>query len=440
MQRPSESGDSRAVHGIAVALLSEDREQFNTLQDRLQATRLGREAFSHLGFPVSPTDTVIRQLQESRAEVVIIDVPSQSAQRAIRSIELIRETTQQIAIFASGDLTQPHNIVRSMRDGASEYVDRSAGQEALLEALTRFISSRTRALQSARKARVFTFLNAKGGAGSTTTAVNTALALQKSHGNVVLVDFAPIGHAALHLNLKPQFGILEALQNLHRMDVSLLDGFMTKAKEGLHLLAGSQQLYPYKSQPGELARLFDLLVKHYRFVVVDASSRLDPTTKLLSDLSDAVLVMAQTDVVSLWSIGRIQTFLEEGGRRDRIRIVLNRYKKVPGFGDDEVQQFTNCKVFWKVPNAFNIIAASIDRGIPVVLQEGSEISRSYRGLAAALSEERYHATNDEGPKGPGGADAAGIAVKKPRSPNLNRGSAAVSLDELLGYVGGQNVG
>lgn len=381
------------MHGIAVALLSEDRECLTTLQERLQATRLGREVFSNVGFPISATDTIIRQLQESRAEVVIVDVPSQSAQRAIRSIELIRATTQQIAIFASGDMTQPANIVASMRNGASEYVDRSAGHEALLEALTRFSSSRTRAMGGAGKARVFTFLSAKGGAGCTTAAVNTALALQKSHGDVVLVDFGPIGHTALHLNLRPQFGVLDALQNLHRMDVSLLDGLMTTTKEGLHLLAGPQQPYPNEPTPGELARLFDLLVNHYRFVVVDASSRLDPTTRLLSDLSNAVLVVAQTDVVSLWCAGRIHSFLEEGTGRDRIRIVLNRYKKIPGFGDEDVQQVTNCKVLWKLPNAFQAIAPSIDHGTPVVLQEGSEISRSYRGLAAALAEA---ASNSDG--------------------------------------------
>jgi len=79
-----------AMHGIAVALLSEDRERLATLQDCLPATRLGREVFSHLGFPISATDTIIRQLQESRAEVVIVEVPSQSAQRAIRAIDVRR--------------------------------------------------------------------------------------------------------------------------------------------------------------------------------------------------------------------------------------------------------------------------------------------------------------------------------------------------------------
>jgi hypothetical protein len=51
-----------------------------------------------------------------------------------------------------------------------------------------------------------------------------------------------------------------------------------------------------------------------------------------------------------------------------------------------VQQVTNCKVLWKVPNAFHAVSPSIDQGTPVVLQEGLEISRSYRALAAALAE------------------------------------------------------
>jgi len=378
------------MHGIAVALLTEDREQLSALQSRLEATRMGRAVFSHVGFPTGPTDSIIRELQDSRAEVVIVDISPREAQRAIRAIELIKATTLQIGIFANGEMTQPANIVASMRAGAGEYVDQSAGSDALLEALTRYSSSRSRSFGAAGRARVFTFLSAKGGAGCTTAAVNTALALQQSHGDVVLLDFAPIGHAALHLNLRPQFGVLDALQNLHRMDVSLLDGLMTTTKEGLHLLAGPQQPYPTEPTPGELARLFDLVVNHYRFVVVDASSRLDPTTRLLSDLSNAVLVVAQTDVVSLWSAGRIHTFLEEGTGRDRVRIVLNRYKKIPGFNEEDVQQVTNCKVLWKVPNAYQVVSPSIDHGTPIVLQEGPEISRSYRALAATLAEASSH--------------------------------------------------
>ena len=153
------------MHGIAVALLTEDEDHLSALQTRLEATRLAQAVFSHVGFPAGPTDSILRQLQDSRAEIVIVDIPPRDAQRAIHTIELIRATTQQIGIFANGEMTQPANIVASMRAGAGEYVDHSGGHEALLEALTRFSSSRTRNLGGAGKARVFTFLSAKGGAG-----------------------------------------------------------------------------------------------------------------------------------------------------------------------------------------------------------------------------------------------------------------------------------
>jgi hypothetical protein len=116
------------------------------------------------------------------------------------------------------------------------------------------------------------------------------------------------------------------------------------------------------------------------------------------------------DVVSLWSLGRIHSFLEEGAGKDRIRIILNRYKKIPGFGDKDIERVTNCKVFWKVPNAFSAIAGSIIGGSPVVLQEGSEISRSYRGLAATLSAESVSNLEDRAthnrPQGPHGREGS----------------------------------
>jgi pilus assembly protein CpaE len=243
----------------------------------------------------------------------------------------------------------------------------------------------SRAQRSSTKARVFTFLNAKGGAGATTAAVNTAVALQETHSRVVLVDFAPIGHTALQLNLRPQFTLIDALQNLHRMDQSLLEGLMTPYRNGLHLLAGAQQPHNAVPTASELARLFDLLVGQYNFVVLDCSGRMDGTVQTICNLSNAVLLVAQTDVVSLWSAGRVQAFLQEGAGHDRLRMVLNRYKKIPGFTDEDVEKATNCKVLWKVPNNFPLIGPAIDKGSPVAEQGNNELGRSYQGLAAELA-------------------------------------------------------
>jgi len=377
--------ENRLMQGIAIALLTEDREQSAILTNRLESTHLTRMVFSNVGFPIGPSDAVLRQLQDQRAEIVLVDIDPQNPQKAIRTIELIHSTTNEITIFALGEMSQPLNIVSAMRAGAREFLDRAATPEMLIEAFARFTSSLSRAQRSAGKARIFTFLNAKGGAGATTTAVNTAVALQQTHGQVVLVDFALLGHCALQLNLRPQFTVTDALQNLHRMDGALLDGLMTPYRSGLHLLAGTQQPNATIPTASEIARLFDLLVSQYNFVVVDCSGRLDAATQIICDLSNAALLVTQTDVVSLWSAGRIQTFLQEGAGRDRLRIVLNRFKKIPGFTDEDVEKATNCKVLWKVPNNFQVIGPAIDKGNPVALQEHHEVGRSYHGLASELA-------------------------------------------------------
>jgi pilus assembly protein CpaE len=112
---------------------------------------------------------------------------------------------------------------------------------------------------------------------------------------------------------------------------------------------------------------------------------MDSTVQMICDLSNAVLLVAQTDVVSLWSAGRIRAFLQEGAGRDRLRLVLNRYKKIPGFTDEDVEKATNCKVLWKVPNNFQVIGPAIDKGSPVASQGNHDIGRSYQGLAAELA-------------------------------------------------------
>jgi pilus assembly protein CpaE len=374
------------MHGIAVTLLTEDKERLTVLQQRLESTQIGRNVFGHVGFPASQTDSILRQIQDVRAEVVLVDIDPEQVQRAIRAIELIHATTSEIVIFAIGALNSPDTIVSAMRAGAREYLERNAGSESMVEAFSRFSAARGRARTTSGRARVFVVANAKGGSGATTVAVNTAIALQESHRGVLLVDFASLGHAALHLNARPTFGLVNALQNLHRLDTSLLQGLMTQCKNEMQLLAGPQQPQVLAPTAAELAKLFDLLVSQFRYVVVDCSNRVDDTARVLCDLSNAVLLVAQADVVSLWSAGRMRTFLEEGTGRDRVRLVLNRYKKIPGFDDEDVEAATNCKILWKIPNNHQAVGPAIDKGSPVAFQDSVDVGRSFRGLAGVLAE------------------------------------------------------
>jgi pilus assembly protein CpaE len=370
---------------LSVVLVATDSEQRAVLQVLVDGTSVARTVHSSATFPMAATDPVVRRIHAAHPDVVLVDIPAENSSPALRAIELLHQEMPECPIFAIGSMAHSHVIVGAMRAGASEYIERPTTTTDLLEAFVRLTAAQRKVRREAARGKVFTVVNAKGGSGATTVAVNLALALQSAHGNVALVDLAPLGHTALHMNLKPLFSIADAVRNLHRLDSSLLESFMTRHADGLQLLAGTNAPATMEPTTAEFARLFDMLVSHYRYVVVDTSTRLDAATRLVCNLSETVLLVAHTDVASLWSAARILQYLGETGGRERVRLVLNRFRKVPGFSEADAEAAAGTKLLWKIPNQYFAASSAIDRGVPLMNQASTEIARSFSGLAATLT-------------------------------------------------------
>lgn len=370
---------------LSVVIVATDNEQRTLLQVLVDGTTVARTVQSCGSFPVAAADPVIRRVRTANPDVTLVDIPADNATPALRAIELLHQEMPDTAIFAIGNLKQPQVIVNAMRAGAREYVERPTTTTDLLEAFVRLSSAQRRTRQEGLRGKVFSVINAKGGNGATTVAVNLALALQSAYGQTALVDMAPLGHAALHMNLKPVFTVADATRNLHRMDASLLESYMTRHNGGLQLLAGANVPAAVDPSTAEFVRLFDMLVSHYRYVVVDASSRFDPASRLVASLSETVLLVACSDVASLWSAARVHQYLGESGGRERVRLVLNRFRKVPGFSEADAEAAVGAKLLWRVPNQYFAISSAIDRGTPVMDQRNSEIARCFSGLAQELT-------------------------------------------------------
>ena len=370
---------------LTVVIVATDNEQRAVLQVLVDGTSVARTAHTCASFPVAASDPVTRRVRAANPDVTLVDIPADNPTLALRAIELLRQEMNEAAIFAIGNLNQPQVIVNAMRAGAREFIERPTTTTDLLEAFVRLTTAQRRGRQEGVRGKIFSVINAKGGNGATTVAVNLALALQSAHSQTALVDVAPLGHAALHLNLKPVFTVADATRNLHRMDASLLESFMTRHGSGLQLLAGTNVPATVDPSTADFVRLFDMLVTHFRYVVVDASSRFDAASRLIASLSETVLLVACSDVASLWSAARVQQYLAETGSRDRVRLVLNRFRKVPGFSEADAEAAVGAKLLWRIPNQYFAISGAIDRGTPVMDQRNSEIARCFSGLAQELT-------------------------------------------------------
>lgn len=370
---------------LSVVIVAADSEQRAVLQVLVDGTSVARTVHSAANYPVVPTDPVVPRVQAMHPDVILVDIPTDSPTQALNTIELFHQEMADTAVFAIGTLSQPQLIVSAMRVGAKEFIERPTTTTDLLEAFVRLTTNQRKVKRDGPRGKVFTVVNAKGGSGATTIAVNLALALQSAHSNVALVDLAPLGHAALHLNLKAPFTVADAIRNLHRMDSSLLESFMTRDPGGLQLLAGANTPIPTEPSTAEFARLFDMLATHFRYIVVDASSRLDSATRLVGNLSETVLLVAHADVASLWSAARIVQFLGETNGREHVKLVLNRFRKIPGFHESDAETASGASLLWRIPNQYFAVSSAIDRGVPL-MQQNTEIARSFNGLAATLTQ------------------------------------------------------
>jgi len=362
---------------LSVAVFATDNDQRAVLQVLVDGTSVARTVCSNPTLPFAANDPVIRRTQAFAPDVILVDIAADGVTSALRAVELLHQELPDTAMFVVGPMTQPQLIVSAMRAGVREYIERPTTTTDLLEAFVRVTATRRKPGRESSRGKVFTVVNAKGGSGATTVAVNLALALQSLHHSTALIDLAPLGHCALHLNLKPAFTISDAITNLHRLDSSLLDSFMVRHDHGLQLLAGA-------ATP---TVIFDTMVGLFHYIVVDASSRLDSATRLVCNLSEKILLVAHADVASLWGAGRVAQYLGESGSRDRFALVLNRYRKVAGFNEAETEAAIGAPVLWRIPNQYFAVSTAIDRGVPLMQQGTTEIARSISGLAEYLTKD-----------------------------------------------------
>lgn len=373
---------------LSVVIVSADNEERAVLKMQTDGTGVADTVGSFLFTPADSTETMMAQIQNLHPDVALIGIQEKRAPDLLHIIEQLHSRLPALAVFATGDINKAQLIVGAMRSGANEFLESPTTTTALLEAFIRRTTSLRRAPGKARSGTIVSFINAKGGCGATTLAVNVAMALSSSSRPVALIDMAPIGAAALHLKQQPQFTIVDVMRNLDRLDSSLLAAYMATCADGMQLLAGTNELQEATNSAGDFARLVDILVAQYEFVLIDLSSRTDGLARIICDLSKTVLLVSHVDLVSLYCAAKMVRWIQEGTNTRTLGLLLNRFQALPGFGDREIEAAIHAKVLWKFASDFHKTTEEITHGVPVIQSRSSQLSRDLQAFAALLLKER----------------------------------------------------
>jgi pilus assembly protein CpaE len=221
----------------------------------------------------------------------------------------------------------------------------------------------------AAESQIITFFSLKGGVGTTTLAVNTALLLRElTKESVLLVDLA-VERASVSTQLT--FNIrrtIDDLAGLPHLDPDVLQGIVAQHSSGLSILPA-----PPSPQTAELvtsefmSQLFPILKSRYRWIVLDLAATFSDLNLSTFDQSDLVVVVTAPDLVSLRTAQScLDVFSALQTTGERRLLLLNTLYLKPRLERDDIEKALGERIDLVVPYGDEVLHA-IDRGVPLAL-------------------------------------------------------------------------
>jgi pilus assembly protein CpaE len=329
--------------------------------------------------PVSLIDDRVTR-DGTSPDLVIVDTRGDAAS-AMSAIERLRAGAPGAGIFAVASTADPDLILQAMRAGANEFFIFPPSEETFHGALRRTAARRETTLGARPAATTLVFFGAKGGAGTTTLAVNCGVELARlSARPTVIVDLkSGLGEVALFLGVRPRYTLLDAVDNLHRLDREFLKELVVKHKSGLEILAGSDQFdRPGASDGTALEELLRLLAKQYEYIVVDAGSQINSCTVAALYAADTMFLVANPDVPSIRNAQRLLDRVRQlGACGERVRVLLNRAAEPYPIPPKQIENALGRPIHHTFPSDYKTVSTALNSGVPLALAGNSDIATQF---------------------------------------------------------------
>lgn len=245
---------------------------------------------------------------------------------------------------------------------------------------------------------IVAFFSPKGGVGTTTLAVNTAVLLAgggaappaQNGGNVVAIPASRVllidldlqfGQVATHLNLTPRYDVAGLASDEQALaDPELARSYLTMHSSGLAVLAApTRPEADFRVTLEGIQRMIEIMRPSFDHIIVDLGSRLEPRTLWLLEQADSHLFVLFPEIAALRAMSLLMTFLAETTPlQARSHIVINHVFPKELLKTRDVENLLRTAPAAEIPYTEVEMIRSVNEGVPLV------IGRPTSPAAAAL--------------------------------------------------------
>jgi pilus assembly protein CpaE len=327
------------------------------------------------------------------------------ATQRIRAAEAPGQHVPIIMLTAEADVEQR---VRGLRAGADDDIVKPFHPLELIARIKALLARSGRgqapkpAAEKVTLGRLCCFYGAKGGVGTTTMAINSAIALaNRLKRATALIDAnLQFGDMRVFMDLGlDSSSIVNAIAEPD-LDADLLRKLMVTHHSGIDLLLAPPNpesadlvVERQRADPRALSSILALMRKAYDYTIVDMAKTIDDFNLQLFDEADQIFVVMTADLSCLKNVRLVlETMDSLGYERGKVQLVLNRSNAYTGINVDNAESALGRKIDYEVINEYRGAISALNSGEPFMYSRpdgplGQSVSKFARELDAALAVE-----------------------------------------------------
>lgn len=349
----------------------------------------------------------VRAVHRSEVDVVVVDEVAGDPAAVVEQLDTAAPEVPVIVVLAED---QQHLAQACILAGARAYIVRPFEPEELIEMVRRVYEKEDRrrrkstAQSGTKEGRLIAVHGPKGGVGTTTIAVNLAVALHQITGlRAVVVDGSLLsGDVGVAMNISNENSIADVVAHLRELDGDLLSDTLVHHSSGVWVLPAPSEIERAEVINGEeTAAVLAALRQHYDLVVVDTASRPDEHLLATLDQAEVVLVVCTPEIASLKNVARFLALARELGYGDeKLKLTINRLSSHGSIPLADIESNLRQKMAFGLPSDGIPVIEALNAGEPVVvMRPHARIARELRHVAQEL--DRTLGLSDKGRSGTG---------------------------------------
>ena len=330
-------------------------------------------------------------------DLILLDVmlPKLDGYQVATKIRTEEGTAGHVPIIMLTAEREVEQKVRGLRAGADDYLIKPfhpAELMARIKSLLARFAPRDTLVGRPPLGRVLAMYGAKGGVGTTTIAINAAIALHRELGRkVALVDGnLQFGDHRVFLDLGLDRKSIVDIVTAPSIDGDLIRQVLVKHDSGVDLLLAPPS--PETAElvtPEHLPQIIDQLRGLYDYILIDIDKRLDDVNLGVLEVADTMFVVMTADLSCLKNVRLVlETIGHLGYEAGKVQLVLNRSNAFTGINVKNAEGALKRTIDHQIVNEYRGAISALNSGAPFMFTKAdSLLGRSLLDFARVVDKQ-----------------------------------------------------